>query len=591
MKRKAIVLSILMSSMLTANSYAVTVWPTGVVEKLPDFVELPENAMRGYAFAADVHLLKSNKLKLPLPEGDELSLKGRLRTKYANGSKLWVGFAESDPFSSVLLTQHGKAIAGVIRFKDRVFKVKQVDEHQHMLIEVPPNEPMPEADPVQPDTSGSSSSSSTSSDGSASSQIDIMVAYSTDTKINYGGVDGVNAHIALAIAESNQAYANSQIDAQLRLVHTVEVENTSGNMSNDLSALQSTTDGKLDEIHSLRDQYGADMVSWFNEQSGYCGIAYVNKGDISQDAAWGFSVVNSGCATGYFSTAHELGHNMGSMHDEANSSSQGIYPYSYGYQEPSGDFRTVMAYNCPEPGCVREQFFSNPDLAFNGSPIGTIDANNALSINQTRDAVSQWRPEVVDTPPNVNFSYNCNLLDCTFNDTSTSFSPLTNWDWDFGDESGSSTDQNPSYTFSSAGSYNVQLIVTDETGASAIQLETVVVSDTQPIPPEQPQAPLVTVSGADVSIDWTTDEAASHYSLERYKQHPKNGKWTSGTTIVNVTPSYVDQPGDGTFRYRLIAHNAHGASAPSQWVNAEGVSSGGSSGGGKGNKGKGGRNR
>jgi hypothetical protein len=88
MKRKVIILSMLMASTFSTHSSAVTVWPTQVVEKLPSSVQLPENAMRGYAFAADVHLLKSNKLKLPLPDGDELTLKGNLRTKYANGSKL-----------------------------------------------------------------------------------------------------------------------------------------------------------------------------------------------------------------------------------------------------------------------------------------------------------------------------------------------------------------------------------------------------------------------------------------------------------------------------------------------------------------------
>jgi PKD repeat protein len=248
-----------------------------------------------------------------------------------------------------------------------------------------------------------------------------------------------------------------------------------------------------------------------------------------------------------------------------------------------------MAYNCPG-GCVREQFISNPNLAFNGYPIGTIDANNALSINQTRDAVSQWRPEAVDMPPNANFTSSCNLLSCTFTDTSTSFSPLISWDWDFGDGT-TSTAQNPGHNFSIAGTYDVQLTVTDETGASAFSIETVVVSDTQPIPPQQPQAPLIAVSGADVSIDWAIDETASHYSPERYKRHPKSGKWTEGTTIINVTPTYIDQPGSGTFRYRLIAHNAHGASVPSDWVLAEGVTSGGSTGGGRGGSGKGGKNR
>lgn len=586
MKRVQFVFGLVLASLVSVNLQAAPNI-TQVVEKLPEHVELPEHAMSGYLFAANVHILKSNKIKLPLPDAGDIAVIGRIRTSYPNGSKLWVGNVENDPYSSVHITQHGQAIAGVIRSKGRLFKLQHVEEDKHILMEVPPNEPYPEADPVSADLVSSGENSATNGDVTASSQIDVMVVYSTDTKSRYGGEDGVNAHIALAIAESNQAYANSQIDAQLRLAHTAEVENSSGNMSNDLSALRSTTDGVIDHIHDLRDQYGVDMVSWFNEQGSYCGIAYVNKGDISADAAYGFSVVNSGCATGYFSTAHELGHNMGSMHDEANSGTQGIYPYSYGYQEPSGEFRTVMAYNCPG-GCTRQQFFSNPNLAFNGAVIGIADeADNARSLNNTRDAVSQWRPEVVDTPPLASFSYNCILLDCTFTDTSSSSSPLVGWDWSFGDGN-VSTSQNTAHSFSQAGQYNVQLTVMDDTGASAFHIETVYVADSTPVPPEQPSISFVSVSGVDVTIDWFEIGDAEAYVLERERQHPKNGKWNGLTIIQGVSSPYVDQPGDGTYRYRLIAQNQYGDSSPSPWILAENVS-GGTSGGGKGNNnGKGG---
>lgn len=584
--RNNILTSMLMAGLFVGSAQAMSIRATQNIEKLPSHVNLPEQAMSGYGFAADVHMLKSNKLKLSLPDGSaDITLRGNIKTRYPNGSKLWVGNVESDPFSSALLTQHGKAFAGVIRSKGRVFKLQQTKDGLHILMEVSPREPMPEADPVQSDTAGSATSPTTSSDTTTSSQIDIMVVYSTNTKNAYGGVDGINAHIAQAIAESNQAYANSQIDAQLRLVHTAEVENTSGNMSTDLSALRSTTDGALDEVHGLRDQYGADMVSWFNEQGSYCGIAYVNKGDINADAAYGFSVVNSGCATGYFSTAHELGHNMGSLHDEGTSApSEGIYPYSYGYQDPNRQFRTVMAYNCPDGGCIRQQFFSNPNLQFNGAVIGTADADNARSINQTREAVAGWRVELVDTPPVANFEFSCTLLDCSFTDLSNSSNPIS-WDWNF-DDGSTSTQQNPTHSFGLARDYQVQLTVTDDTGASASHIETVSVTDEVPALPEKPVISSILANGADVMISWSTAADASEYSLERQKQHPKNGKWNGLTTITAVTTPYTDQPGSsGTYRYRLIAHNQYGTSAPTSWVEVNVVD--GSSGGGKGNNGRG----
>jgi PKD repeat protein len=335
----------------------------------------------------------------------------------------------------------------------------------------------------------------------------------------------------------------------------------------------------MDGIHAVRDNYGADMVSWFIENPQYCGIAYVNKGDLSVDAAWGFSVVKSGCATGYNSMAHELGHNMGSMHDRANSSNSGVYSYSYGHQDPSGDFRTVMAYNCPS-GCTRQQFFSNPDLSFNNEPTGVdhLDVNsadNARSINQTRVPVSQWRTAVVGTPPVAGFSADCNLLDCNFTDTTTSDDSVVAWAWDFGDGA-DSTQENPSHLYSEAGAYTVSLTVEDDTGATGITTGVVVVDDgVVVLPPEVPSGVSATADAEAVTVIWSGDDNVDNYALERQNRHPKNGKWVGSTTVNFTGPiaSYSELPGSGDFRYRLQASNQQGASDWSSWSNVVTVTS------------------
>ena len=69
----------------------------------------------------------------------------------------------------------------------------------------------------------------------------------------------------------------------------------------------------------------------------------------------------------------------------------------------------------------------------------------------------------VPTPPVASFTYSCTDLACSFADpsSSTDGDAITGWTWDFGSE-GTSTAQNPSYTFSSTGTYPVNLTVTDK---------------------------------------------------------------------------------------------------------------------------------
>jgi subtilisin family serine protease len=71
-------------------------------------------------------------------------------------------------------------------------------------------------------------------------------------------------------------------------------------------------------------------------------------------------------------------------------------------------------------------------------------------------------------PPLADFSVDCELLVCTFNDASSDWDgEVVGYDWDFGDGSSHSSQQNPVHTFPGDGTYTVQLTVTDDAGASA----------------------------------------------------------------------------------------------------------------------------
>ena len=114
-----------------------------------------------------------------------------------------------------------------------------------------------------------------------------------------------------------------------------------------LDRLQGTNDGFMDQVHPLRDAHQADLVVLLVNDGEFCGLGYLMETPAKSFAPWGFSLVNWECATGNYSLAHEMGHNMGSEHDRANAGGLGSYSYSFGYQAPDRSFRTIMAYDCP----------------------------------------------------------------------------------------------------------------------------------------------------------------------------------------------------------------------------------------------------
>jgi hypothetical protein len=122
--------------------------------------------------------------------------------------------------------------------------------------------------------------------------------------------------------------------------------------------------------------------------SGACGIGYLMSTVSTAFASAAFNVVDQMCAAGNLSLAHEMGHNEGLHHDAANAGGQGAFPYAYGYQDPGGRFRTVMAYG----SATRVTNFSNPNVSYNGYATGVANAaDNARALNNTAATVANFR--------------------------------------------------------------------------------------------------------------------------------------------------------------------------------------------------------
>jgi hypothetical protein len=191
----------------------------------------------------------------------------------------------------------------------------------------------------------------------------------------------MNARVDLAVQETNQSYINSNVNQRLNLVYQGQVtydEGANPDFGTTLDRVTGKADGHMDNVHALRDAYGADLVSLLIEGSQYCGIAWLMNSPSVSFEANGFSVAAQSCATGYYSFGHELGHNMGSRHDTYVDSSNTPYPYSHGFTYPAANWRTIMAYNnaCAAVGrnCTRLQYWSNPSVNQGGVAMGNASS-------------------------------------------------------------------------------------------------------------------------------------------------------------------------------------------------------------------------
>lgn len=216
--------------------------------------------------------------------------------------------------------------------------------------------------------------------------IDIMVVYTNALLTRFGSVPLVNARINNLIAQANDSYVRSEVAITLRLVRT---ESTTYTNSNDnLIALNDITSGSgaFSAIGATRNTYGADLVVLlrpFDKGPQIdCGIAHLGGlGETVLLSQYGYSVVSEGSDLGgsnYLcrdeTLVHELGHNMGLMHDRGEilaHNNQTIFygatSYGFGYIVPGtnptvGD---IMAYSDRLVSC-----FSSPTVYRQGPVVG-----------------------------------------------------------------------------------------------------------------------------------------------------------------------------------------------------------------------------
>jgi peptidyl-Asp metalloendopeptidase len=223
----------------------------------------------------------------------------------------------------------------------------------------------------------------------ALSTINVLVVY---TAAAAAATSNISNLIQLAVDETNVSYVNSGININMIRVATAQVTyNESGrSFSQHVSALRSTTDGIMDNVHTLRNTYAADMVLLVVNDSEACGIA----SSIGSTATTAFAVAHYSCITGYYSFGHELGHLQGARHDRFVDASTSPYAYGHGFIPSTKNWRTVMAYGNNCSNCTRIQWWSNPLKTYpaTGQVMGTTQyEDNARVLNLTAASVAAYR--------------------------------------------------------------------------------------------------------------------------------------------------------------------------------------------------------
>ncbi len=315
---------------------------------------------------------------------------------------MWAAHNEEDGSSAFLSVTDG-SVYGTIHASGKTYSIEPLGAGLHALVEIAteafgPDEPADFEKRIEEaaslgstplENSGNSRSTAPSifsmTGRSSSSVIDVLVVYTAAAAATTSNINGL---IQGAVASANVANGNSLVAEQINLVGMVQVSYTEpGNHTTTINDLVGTNDGKMDNVHSLRNTYVADIVVLMVANLGMVNNepVYGVAGGIGAVSTNAFATVRTDAAIPNYTFAHEIGHLMGARHDN----DPGASPYgnTHGYRYAPAYWRTIMAVQYEEDPVGRIQYWSNPYVSLGGVPMGTVSYYYAANAWASRGAI------------------------------------------------------------------------------------------------------------------------------------------------------------------------------------------------------------
>lgn len=252
--------------------------------------------------------------------------------------------------------------------------------------------------------------------------IDVMVVYTPAANTWASSVSDINTVIANMMQQAQISLDNSNINAEVRLVHSylesyTEASEGEGGANTDLYRftfhagfdpwnLEGST-RYMENVPSKRNQYNADLCILLVDISSVGGLGWLlqYKNGFSD---MGYCIVRVQQAASTTTGMHEMGHLMGADHHKQ----QLAYPgpntwadwpentWSAGWRWVGSDMNyycDLMTYSAGiywSDGITSTvvPYFSNPSVSYLGTATGNInDGNNALTLSETKNYVAAYR--------------------------------------------------------------------------------------------------------------------------------------------------------------------------------------------------------